>query len=368
MKNAPQFTVSWMSTLLSGASKTSEIDYAAARGGLTGMVNYYPVINTLRAISALLVCFFHFSNYSDFRGNLVDNEILREIGKFGCHGVSVFFVISGFAIPLSLARDGFHAADFHRYLLKRLIRIEVPYIASILLIFGVKFCWELYYGSVSLPEARQIVYHLFYLIPFTNYEWYNVIYWTLALEFQFYLLIIPLYLLLCSRHLTLRYGALAAFIASGLVFSDFRLITSYSGVFGAGILLFLIKTRKIGRLAAFIFLVFCLVTAFIQQSTGTCIAVLLSFAAINFLSFSFVPGNRLGEMSYSFYLTHGLIGGNIIFILGFYSAEPVYRCSIILLAMLCSLLFAWIYWRMIESPSKKWADRIFIKLKKRNRG
>ena len=40
----------------------------------------------------------------------------------------------------------------------------------------------------TIPSISQVLFHIGYLIPFTNYGWLSIVFWTLAIEFQFYLL------------------------------------------------------------------------------------------------------------------------------------------------------------------------------------
>jgi peptidoglycan/LPS O-acetylase OafA/YrhL len=56
-------------------------------------------LDILRAIAALMVCLVHF-----LRKPLYEGTIIWDIFQYGKHGVDIFFVISGFVIPLSLGR------------------------------------------------------------------------------------------------------------------------------------------------------------------------------------------------------------------------------------------------------------------------
>ena len=86
------------------------------------------VVDQLRGLAALSVAWFHLTNqYHDWAG---------QSGSFGWLGVEVFFVISGFVIPLSLAGDwqqrGVRALPL--FLARRIVRIEPPYLASVLIV------------------------------------------------------------------------------------------------------------------------------------------------------------------------------------------------------------------------------------------
>ena len=122
-------------------------------------------------------------------------------------GVLLFFVISGYIICLPLAKRA-HAAperapEFHygRYMLRRLTRLEPPYLlvlglsfAAITLIgaMGLKFLTEgtVSYSveSISLPAsfAASMVYA--HGLLFQSFPRLNPPAWSLEIEFQFYIL------------------------------------------------------------------------------------------------------------------------------------------------------------------------------------
>ena len=111
---------------------------------------------------------------------------------FGQYGVQLFFVISGFVIPWSMQKAGYQFKNFFHFFLKRISRLEPPYLFSVLLALLLYYLRESYYGKpnehlqISTP---QIALHLGYLIPFfKQYQWLNLVYW-MAIEFQYYLLI-----------------------------------------------------------------------------------------------------------------------------------------------------------------------------------
>ena len=81
-------------------------------------ISYRPDIDGLRAIAVMLVLGFH---------------AFPEAVPGGFIGVDVFFVISGFVIPLSLQGRDYRIADFPRFMIRRLVRLEPPYLVSIAL-------------------------------------------------------------------------------------------------------------------------------------------------------------------------------------------------------------------------------------------
>jgi peptidoglycan/LPS O-acetylase OafA/YrhL len=57
--------------------------------------------------------------------------VFDGFSKFGYLGVDVFFVISGFVIPYSLWGREYSLRQFPRYMIRRAVRLEPPYLASV---------------------------------------------------------------------------------------------------------------------------------------------------------------------------------------------------------------------------------------------
>ncbi|MEO6725174.1 MAG: acyltransferase family protein [Blastocatellia bacterium] len=93
-------------------------------------------LDALRGIASLAVCWFHLTN-----GNpaFLPDGWLKLSGKFGWLGVEMFFVISGFIIPFSMRRAGYSIGDFPRFILKRIVRLDPPYLVAIVLTIGLAY-------------------------------------------------------------------------------------------------------------------------------------------------------------------------------------------------------------------------------------
>ena len=78
------------------------------------------------------VAVFHFSA-------ALPSEVARFIGTFAWLGVDVFFVISGFVIPLSLHDRGYRPSHYPNFLLRRLLRLEPPYLVSIAMVILLEY-------------------------------------------------------------------------------------------------------------------------------------------------------------------------------------------------------------------------------------
>lgn len=323
---------------------------------------YFPAVNLLRGIAALMVCVYHFTFFHSFRGSLLPaNSIVKEITHYGAEGVFIFFVISGFVIPLSLFKNKYTIKRFLHYFSRRFIRIEFPYIASILLVLTVGYAFSLKNGTPLLVDPMRVFYHLFYYIPFTKFDWYNTIYWTLAIEFQFYIVMGLTFYFINHKNKVLLYLFLLLFGASNIFFTDHRFVFDYATIFLQGIVLMLLLTKRINGKIGFLWIIlFFLVTIYVQ-SLSIAIFSLFTVFYIYYVKIDKKITNRFGEISYSFYLTHGIVGGNILYL--FVSSDMNWgsRIVVFLLGVIASLAFAYFFWKIVENPSRKLSKKIKVK-------
>ena len=88
-------------------------------------------IQALRGVAALLVVLSHSAHYVDESyNNLYLSAFFND--RFGLYGVTIFFIISGYAI--SLANDRVKSSCREKFLLKRICRLHPVYWISIVLV------------------------------------------------------------------------------------------------------------------------------------------------------------------------------------------------------------------------------------------
>lgn len=324
------------------------------------MKQHYPIINLLRGVAALMVCLYHFISFEDHWGSLFwHQETIRQIAEIGIQGVFIFFVISGVVIPASMFSGNYETKNILKFLWRRWIRIELPYIASIVLILMVAFAFTLRNNNEFIFEFSRLVNHLTYTIPFSNHEWYNVIYWTLAIEFQFYILIGLLYYFLRNSNKWFGIGSCILLILGAYLISDTRFVFYYGPIFAIGIATFLLKIERIDKLDWVLLILFGAIIAFNILGFATSVFALLTAVVIGLLDRP-IRDFGLGKISYSLYLTHGVVGGNLIYWLGRDLPNDLFKYAMVFLAVLTSLLFAWLFWKYIEEPSRILSKKVKI--------
>jgi peptidoglycan/LPS O-acetylase OafA/YrhL len=327
--------------------------------------SYYHSIDLLRGLTALFVCIYHFINHQDANGYLFTEEsTIRKISTVLPGSVYIFFLLSGYVIALSMDRQNFHIKRIGHFLLKRWVRIEIPYISSIVVYILIAYLWTLKANGQFDIDFERLLHHLTYTAGFFNHEWYNDVYWTLAIEFQFYILIALLFPLIMSKKPLIRYSVLIAFSLSAFVFPDNRLVFNYAPTFVLGIVLYLYFTTEKYKNINLMILLLCLIQIGFTFGITTSIFLLITLLLIKV---SIPEKNifcRFGKMGYSFYLMHGAIGGSLIYLLSKGIENDLMKYLIIVTAIIAATIGSAIFYRLIEFPSQKLSRKIKISDKK----
>ncbi|MEQ8323770.1 MAG: acyltransferase [Vicingaceae bacterium] len=324
--------------------------------------DFFPFINFLRAFAVIMICLYHFTRQQHLGTSFVpEDNFLYQMSESAIYLVHLFFVISGFVIPLSLHRSGYSISSYHLFMLRRIIRIGLPYLLVIVLILTKEWLFALKNQSVLLLDWGKILHHLTFTVGFTDNQWYNPIFWTLAIEIQFYLLaglIYPLLVLQRSWGILLT---LFLFALSSVVFARFELLSLFAPQFAMGMLLFCKQVKKISR-REYLAGLLVLVAMLCFQNYLIALASLIGVLSIDLIRIDKKWINFLGDASYSLYLTHGLAGGSFIYLLAdfFYALNNSLICII---ALIISIAFSIVYWRFVEKPSHYLSRQIKIKSK-----
>ena len=236
--------------------------------------------------------------------------LLKASGAYGYLGVQAFFVISGFIIPYSLSLRNYRfGTDGLGFLGRRLVRLEPAFLASAVLMVVLQIASALTPGSRAVMPTSELTaalaLHVAYLAPWFNVPWLSPVYWSLAIEFQYYVAMLFFAPLLLSRRRASVYVFLLVTLVLALTIKDERLLFRYLPRFGLGFVRFLAFRTVLSRLELASW-----TDAFFALS-WIVLDPLQSFAAAFAYCFLFLPLKRpvpvlsfIGALSYSVYLLH----------------------------------------------------------------
>ena len=317
-------------------------------------------IHALRGLASFWVCWFHMT-----RGNeqYPTWQPLRATGLNGWLGVEMFFVISGFIIPYVLYKSRYSLGDYKHFALKRLVRLEPPYLLSIALILLLNYASTLsplYNGAPFTINPHQLLFHLGYLIGFSDFKWINVVYWTLAIEFQYYLLLGLLFPFLMKNRATgLLLSGLLMLAAFGI--ETDKVVFRWFFLFFMGFMTFRYYAGLVGKPSLFATVAIGFVGCYYTLGTHGAVAGLFAVWFILCFKYHNVVFDFLGNISYSLYLIHVPIGGRVINLCSRYATSEVAQVAAVLTALAVSLACAWLFYLLAEKPAQGWASGISYK-------
>jgi len=146
---------------------------------------------------------------------------LAAVAWNGFRGVELFFVISGFILALPFAAhflSGGPRVGLKQYFLRRVTRLEPPYVLCMLLLFALQVGVRGRSGRALWPHLAASLGYLHNLIYASETPINNVA-WSLEVEIQFYLLAPLLAVLFAIRSKLLRRATLVALCAASTAFA-----------------------------------------------------------------------------------------------------------------------------------------------------
>jgi peptidoglycan/LPS O-acetylase OafA/YrhL len=356
-------------------------------------------LDGLRGIACLLVYFFH-TGFNFRYGPIV---------LVGSAGVHIFFVLSGFLmfgpfLPSLLGKRP--PPSLWRYMVRRTTRIYPPFLVSLICFTAIRYAI-----GIKPPSVRNVALHGLLVFNYFDPSYYmdiNGVYWTLAIEAQFYVLL-PLVLIPLAKHAAGRPAiAIALFMSVGIIsryleshmpsnsrWASFQSLLSHLDMFGLGMAAAWISHRDGERIArsapirwgimvlgVAILLGFSSWIALQMQgswhtgssrlevtiaSFGLCLGpAMIVLSAVNW------PGggpvlltNRpivwVGMVSYSLYLYHMATQIVTIQVVKYerLAGEPFYLNSFLmaLCALPLSLSVSALMYYLVEAPAMRWGQR-----------
>lgn len=341
------------------------------------------LIDGLRGIAALMVVFPHSAGLWDTTATSASlSASLRATISYGALGVEIFFVLSGFAIAYSVRNAQITSGWLLIFLLKRLVRLTPTYWASIGVVTLVPIA-RFYFGNVhatTLPSFKQIFAHLFYAQGLFGYQQLNVVYWTLCIEVQFYIVfgLLMTGLAFISKRwfhdnphaitypfLFITLLSLNRPFQSAVVFHT-KIFTSYWFIFASGVLIWWALDRTISRQLGWAVIAvlwgFAAITAESGIITAALTTTLIYLAGVLEKLCVWLdcrPLQFLGSISYSLYIIHVPIiscalGIRTRLLGSGYVTNLLLFVAVIAVCISSSAAF----YQLIEVPSIRWSKEI----------
>jgi peptidoglycan/LPS O-acetylase OafA/YrhL len=209
---------------------------------------YFPEIDGIRFLAISLVLLFHLHGYFVEKSGMPFTDsgnysLLDTLLYNGDRGVELFFVLSGFILCLPFAHQYISQGkkvQLKKYYLRRVTRLEPPYIIAMTGIFVLQLLMHVHTLQVLLPSwlaslvyVHGAVYHHTPLL--------TVVAWSLEIEIQFYLLA-PLFFSILAlpkpvRRLILSGGIVLMVVMQRVSPPTFLNLYGFAQYFFCGILL-----------------------------------------------------------------------------------------------------------------------------------
>lgn len=311
-------------------------------------------LDVLRAIAALAVCLYHFRRPGEW-------EAMNWVINLGYLGVEVFFVISGFVIPLALASSRFNIIQAPRFLVSRFIRLYPAYASAGLAAIALWYASSMipgFAGSDPKWSLGVLAANAFLLCDIVGQPWIIPVFWSLAIEAQYYCLLCVCFPLLSGSSGRARVGILFLWILLPVLVGAGPTVFTWTALFAAGIVTWMRRARLLGAAPYYVLLAVALVVhGNVVGWSGSVVGLATAICIERGVPRATGPWIFVGTVSYSLYLLHPLVGGRLMNLASRSEMAIALYPLTVAAAVGLSVGVAWAFWRAIEKPSHAWARR-----------
>ena len=342
---------------------------------------YLPQVDGLRFVAIfMVVCIAHIPNFINqkiFNGSFVTGY-WWQFSLDGVFGVQFFFIISGFVLGHHFAKKYIHndeKADLKNYYLRRLTRMEPPYLLALIIFFiALVFIIKKYEFAQLFPHFIASFFYVHNEVFHQN-SYVMPVAWTLEIEIQFYILAPLLALLYHLKKRELRWGIFLFLILANTYYwfnvwhgmHVFKFLHYFlCGMFMADLYVEKIKFPGPSRAAFIIGIASLILLPFIEGLYSTSgyiiknlLMVLVFYTTLTnkglIKIFSFAPIAIIGGMCYSIYLIHEQVisaTGRLLKFIEIKSPTISFILSYLLL-LLIVLITSAVYYKLVEQPCMK---------------
>jgi peptidoglycan/LPS O-acetylase OafA/YrhL len=346
----------------------------------------------LRAIAVIFVIFAHYfgifwydpniSTYINSTPHSFNQTIPTFISFFnsinipyinwGPLGVDIFFLISGFVIPISLAK--YSRGSF---VIRRFFRLYPTYFISFMFVILMLIVSSKYFGNIFPVSYKDILLHsIIGLREIADLNSIDLVVWTLEVELKFYILTViflPLF-----RDKSIFLFLIPTILAIILMILSF-VISYHSNVFIPIIYMFIgtsfymhfkeaITAKQLIVISILLFILFNIVYRVVGNNVYSLVYLnqmgFNGFYALLIFSTSYIFREKfrynrvlgfIAKISYPFYIIHSISGYIIMSILLDNGFLAIYIIPITLIIL---ILVAYIIHKYIEMPSQKFGKKV----------
>jgi len=321
------------------------------------------ILDSTRGVCAFIVALYHFLHFENQHGVFIpaDNSILEIVDPFIHGSICVFFIISGYVMYMHLERNNYSITDYPIFVLKRVTRIMIPMIACVFSILAINALFQLYLGESIAFSGRQLFANLTLTANLLGEEWYNPIFWTLSVEFQFYFFLGIAFLIFRKYPFESMLFLVIASLAANYFWDMRGTFVEFASYFAIGMALHLFRKTTF---SAAQFIIICLIgsTDFIlNEPLFYYVIPMISIPVILFIKAKSKTLEFAGETSFSFYLMHGILGGWFLYFTLRYADSMFVKTILLIGAFLVAYIGSYLFYLIIEKPSLHLVRRIKYK-------
>lgn len=323
------------------------------------------ILDSARGVCAFIVALYHFLHFENQHGAFVakGNEVMNFFDPFIHGSICVFFLISGYVMYLHLQRNNYTLDLFFTFMAKRIVRLMLPMLVCVLYILAINSLFHWYLGEPILFSIKQFFANLTLSANFLGETWYNPIFWTLSIEFQFYIFLGISYLIIRKNPFISFITIASVCLVLNYAMDTRGTLAEFASYFIIGIAMFLFHNKQLSGLQLMLLVTIGIVDFVMNQAQFYYVIPLLSIPILLFAKFKSRILEFLGETSYSFYLMHGLLGSWFLYFTLRYADQDWQKFLLLIGAFLVAYVGSHLFYLLIEKPSLQLLKRIRYKPK-----
>lgn len=249
-----------------------------------------------------------------------------------------------------------------QFLLRRMIRLAGPFWMAAILVVGLSWLSSVVPGyrglSFIFPNTTVLVCHLFYACDALDAPWLNPIFWTLAVEVQFYLLVALLFPFAHSKSGRVLIGLVIVLMLLLAPVAPEPSLFRYFPLFLIGFLGLIWRRRVLPVWQLTLCAMALLSSVAFFLGWVECLVALCTIAFIVRSDRAWTPLVWLGGISYSLYLVHVPVGARIMNFAERMDLQGGWLYLAGLSACAVTIGVAWAFWRCVELPCLRWSRSI----------